>query len=218
MNAKSKTTKAALLTILLSAVFASGCERRSADDQATAEGGAANTSPTDATTTSRADASGSSDTSSSGSSATQSATDPSASSSSATSDPTDASSGSSDSATSSPDTATVGSSDQSSGATGSSDQSSGATAGSSDQSSGASSDTLSKAGAVVEDSVITTKLKAALLADSEIKGTDVSVDTEQGEVTLTGTVQSAAQKDRIEKIAQGIDGVKNVQDKLTVKQ
>jgi hyperosmotically inducible protein len=66
--------------------------------------------------------------------------------------------------------------------------------------------------------VITTKLKSALLADAEIKGTDVSVDTKQGQVTLTGSVKSEAQKDRIQKIAKGIDGVKDVQDKLTVKQ
>lgn len=71
---------------------------------------------------------------------------------------------------------------------------------------------------MVDDSVITTKLKSALLADAEIKGTDVSVDTKQGQVTLTGTVKSEAQKERIEKIAKGIDGVKDVQDKLTVKQ
>src|SRR5690606_11990027 len=44
------------------------------------------------------------------------------------------------------------------------------------------------AGAVIDDTVITTKVKTALLADSDIKGLDVNVDTSQGVVTLKGEV------------------------------
>lgn len=186
MNDKSKTSKTLALTLLLSAVFAAGCERRSPDDQ-TAASGAAGTSSTDTATTAQAGSAGSADTSSSSGASTTPGTSASGSASSDTAP----SSGSSDSDTASSD---------SSGA------------------SGSGSSAAAKTGAVVDDSVITTKLKSALLADAEIKGTDVSVDTKQGQVTLTGTVKSEAQKDRIEKIAKGIDGVKDVQDKLTVKQ
>ena len=186
MNAKSKTSKALALTVLLSAVFATGCERRAADDQTASGSGAAGTSATDTTTTARADSAGTS----SGSSAAPASSESSSGSSAAA-----------------PSSDSSGSGSASSGSSGASDSSgaSGASAG-------------AKTGAVVDDSVITTKLKSALLADAEIKGTDVSVDTKQGQVTLTGTVKSEAQKDRIEKIAKGIDGVKDVQDKLTVKQ
>ena len=104
--------------------------------------------------------------------------------------------------------------------------SSGASSGSSDatrasppapsDSSGASG-AATRAGAAVDDSVITTKVKAALLADPDIKGTDVSVETKGGEVTLTGTVKSQAQMDRVQKIALNTDGVKGVQNKVAVK-
>ena len=58
------------------------------------------------------------------------------------------------------------------------------------------------------DTVITGKVKAALLADSNVKGTDISVETNQGDVTLSGTVASQAQIDDALRIARGIDGVK----------
>jgi hyperosmotically inducible protein len=107
-------------------------------------------------------------------------------------------------------------------ASGSSDTgtSSGTSSGSSDTSgsSGSSSGTAAKAGVAIDDSVITTKIKSSILADSAIKGSDISVDTKNGEVTLTGSVKSQAQMDRAQKLAQNIDGVKSVQNKLEVKQ
>jgi len=82
---------------------------------------------------------------------------------------------------------------------------------------GAVSDMASKAGDAVEDSVITAKVKAALLADSSVKGTGISVDTSQGNVTLSGSVDSQEQSDSALRITQGINGVKNIDNKLTVK-
>ncbi len=78
-------------------------------------------------------------------------------------------------------------------------------------------DTSKSASEAVGDTVITGKVKAALLADSNVKGTDISVETNQGDVTLSGTVASQAQIDDAVRIARGIDGVKNVENKLTVK-
>ena len=74
-----------------------------------------------------------------------------------------------------------------------------------------------KAGVTIDDSVITTKIKSSILADSSIKGSDISVDTKNGEVTLTGSVKNQTQMDRAQKLAQNTDGVKGVSNKLAVK-
>jgi len=74
-----------------------------------------------------------------------------------------------------------------------------------------------KAGAAIDDSVITTKIKSSILSDAAVRGTDISVETKNGEVTLTGSVKSSAQSDRAQKIAMNTDGVHNVQNKLAVK-
>ena len=75
----------------------------------------------------------------------------------------------------------------------------------------------SNAGAAIDDSIITTKLKTALLADTTLKGSDISVETRNGEVSMTGTVTNPAQKDHAAKIAQALNGVKNVNNKLALK-
>lgn len=72
-------------------------------------------------------------------------------------------------------------------------------------------------GAAVDDSVLTTKVKSALIADSEIAGTDVKVETRNGEVQLSGSVASQAQMDRAVLIARGMDGVRDVKNNMTVK-
>jgi osmotically-inducible protein OsmY len=85
----------------------------------------------------------------------------------------------------------------------------------------ASADGGSEAGASlgtrIDDSVITTKVKAALMADGAIKGSDISVETRRGEVMLSGVVNSDAQIDKAVKVANGVDGVKAVDNKMTVK-
>lgn len=69
---------------------------------------------------------------------------------------------------------------------------------------------------VIDDSVITTKAKTALLADTTVKGTDIGVETNQGVIVLSGAVEDAKQKQRAESIVRGLDGVKSVENKLTV--
>lgn len=73
------------------------------------------------------------------------------------------------------------------------------------------------AGAVIDDTVVTTKVKTALLADSDIKGLDVNVETAQGVVTLNGAVNNQTQIDRAAKIAGEVDGVKSVVNNLSIK-
>lgn len=62
----------------------------------------------------------------------------------------------------------------------------------------------------VSDTWITTKVKSVLLADSEAQGLDISVDTQDGVVTLEGEVSSQAAIEHIEALARDVEGVKRV--------
>lgn len=74
----------------------------------------------------------------------------------------------------------------------------------------------SSAGNVIDDSIITTKIKSSFLADDEIKGLDIAVVTHKGEVQLSGFA-SPAQIDRALQLARRVDGVTNVINKMSVK-
>jgi len=60
------------------------------------------------------------------------------------------------------------------------------------------------------DTWITTKVKADLLASKGVSGTDVSVETKDGVVWLSGTAATKAEKDRTVAKAKAIEGVKSV--------
>lgn len=72
----------------------------------------------------------------------------------------------------------------------------------------------SQASAAVDDAAITTKVKAALLADDQVKGTQINVDTNGGTVRLTGTVDNQAQLQRAVEVAKGVQGVQRVENNL----
>jgi hyperosmotically inducible protein len=72
-----------------------------------------------------------------------------------------------------------------------------------------------QASAAVDDAAITTKVKAALLADDQVKGTQINVDTNGGTVRLTGTVDNQAQLQRAVEVAKGVQGVARVESNLT---
>jgi hyperosmotically inducible periplasmic protein len=74
-----------------------------------------------------------------------------------------------------------------------------------------------KVAAAADDMATTTKVKTALLAEPGLKSLEISVDTKDGTVTLSGKVDSADQRDRAKQIAQSTGGVKGVVDNLTVK-
>jgi len=74
-----------------------------------------------------------------------------------------------------------------------------------------------RAGQYVDDSVITAKVKAALLKDKVVSAVAVSVETSKGTVILSGFVDNADQIRRATEIASGIDGVVNVRNGLVVK-
>lgn len=75
----------------------------------------------------------------------------------------------------------------------------------------------STAGNMVADSVITTKVKADLIKEPDLKSMDVHVDTVKGVVMLSGFVPSQAEADKAVQLARSVEGVKEVQSSLKVK-
>lgn len=73
-------------------------------------------------------------------------------------------------------------------------------------------------GTQIDDAVVSAKVTAALLSNDEVKGYDIKVATRKGEVMLSGFVDSQNQKDRSAIIAQGIEGVKSIDNKLMLKE
>jgi len=74
-----------------------------------------------------------------------------------------------------------------------------------------------KAGTVLNDAAITAKVKSGLLADKTAPGMKINVDTVKGIVTLSGEVDTAAQKQSSEAVAKKVKGVQGVINHLTVK-
>lgn len=67
------------------------------------------------------------------------------------------------------------------------------------------------------EKAITSRVHDRLVKDSHLKDANVRVDTNRrGEVTLTGTVLSRADKDRATELARSVEGVKSVDNDLKV--
>ena len=72
-------------------------------------------------------------------------------------------------------------------------------------------------GEYVDDSVITTKVKALLAEDDFLKSFQISVETYKGTVQLSGFVGSQKGIDKAGEIARSVNGVKTVRNNLIVK-
>ncbi|HSW14174.1 MAG TPA: BON domain-containing protein [Solimonas sp.] len=70
---------------------------------------------------------------------------------------------------------------------------------------------------VIADSTITSKVKAALVREKDLSAMDVNVETKAGVVQLSGFVDGKDQQDRAGRIAQSIEGVKEVKNDLRLK-
>jgi hyperosmotically inducible protein len=68
----------------------------------------------------------------------------------------------------------------------------------------------------IDDSMITAKVKSALLADATVKGLQINVDTVGGTVTLTGTAASNTERTQAERVATSIEGVRGVVNRINV--
>ena len=81
----------------------------------------------------------------------------------------------------------------------------------------ASTRTHESAGEYVDDSVITTKVKSLLAADDFLKSFQISVETYQGNVQLSGFVNSQKAVDKAGGIVRSVKGVKSIKNNLIVK-
>jgi len=81
----------------------------------------------------------------------------------------------------------------------------------------ASTPTREGTGEYVDDSAITTKVKAAIFNDPSLKVFQINVETFKGAVQLSGFVDSAQSVKKAGEVARGVGGVKSVKNNLIVK-
>ena len=71
--------------------------------------------------------------------------------------------------------------------------------------------------AKAKDAAITTSVNAELAKDAKLSALKINVDTVEGRVALRGTAPDADSRERASKLAKAVDGVKSVDNQLTVK-
>jgi hyperosmotically inducible protein len=77
--------------------------------------------------------------------------------------------------------------------------------------------TKESTGENIDDTAITAKVKAALVNDSRVKSSDISVTTFKGTVQLSGFVDNGDQKSAAKEDAKSVAGVQDVDNNITVK-
>jgi osmotically-inducible protein OsmY len=81
----------------------------------------------------------------------------------------------------------------------------------------ASTPTKEGTGEYVDDSAITTKVKAAIMNESSLKVFQINVETFKGEVQLSGFVDTTQSVQKAGEVARGVGGVKSVKNNLIIK-
>jgi osmotically-inducible protein OsmY len=72
-------------------------------------------------------------------------------------------------------------------------------------------------GEYVDDTVITTKVKAAIFNEPTLKSAEINVETFKGVVQLSGFVTSQAAENKAVEVARGVAGVKSVKNDMRLK-
>ena len=72
-------------------------------------------------------------------------------------------------------------------------------------------------GEYVDDTVITAKVKTAILGESTLKSSEINVETFKGVVQLSGFVNSQSDVNRAVVVAKNVNGVKSVKNDMRVK-
>ena len=72
-------------------------------------------------------------------------------------------------------------------------------------------------GEYVDDTVITTKVKAAILGEPTLKSAEINVETFKGRVQLSGFVSSRPQMDTAVTVARNVTGVSGVANDMRLK-
>jgi osmotically-inducible protein OsmY len=81
----------------------------------------------------------------------------------------------------------------------------------------ASTSTQEGTGEYVDDTVITAKVKAAVLNEPSLKSAEINVETFKGVVQLSGFVGSQAEIAKAVEVASGVKGVKSVKNDMRLK-
>lgn len=69
----------------------------------------------------------------------------------------------------------------------------------------------------IDDGIISSKVKATLLNDANVKSFDIAVVTRKGEVQLSGFVDNQTQIDHAIQVAGGVEGVSSVSNQMSIK-
>jgi len=72
-------------------------------------------------------------------------------------------------------------------------------------------------GQYIDDTVITTKVKAAVFDDPALKSAEINVETFKGQVQLSGFVSSQDAINRAVTLARGVEGVRGVTNRMQLK-
>lgn len=72
-------------------------------------------------------------------------------------------------------------------------------------------------GEYIDDSVITTKVKAAIFNEPALKATEINVETFKGVVQLSGFVSTQAAINKATEVARSVKGVKSVENSMKLK-
>ena len=70
------------------------------------------------------------------------------------------------------------------------------------------------AGQGIDDSTITTEVQSKIMAEKELPAYKIHVETRNGEVILTGRVDTGAERIRAAELAQSVEGVKGVDNRI----
>lgn len=71
-------------------------------------------------------------------------------------------------------------------------------------------------GEYIDDSVITMKVKAAIIAEPTLKASEINVETFKGQVQLSGFVHDPADVIKASEVARSVDGVKSIVNSLVI--
>lgn len=81
----------------------------------------------------------------------------------------------------------------------------------------ASTPTKEGTGEFIDDSVITTKVKASIFNEPTLKSTEINVETFKGDVQLSGFVSQPQDAQKAVEVARGVKGVVSVKNDIRIK-
>lgn len=81
----------------------------------------------------------------------------------------------------------------------------------------AGSPTKEATGEYIDDTVITTKVKAAIVNEPTLKSSEINVETFKGTVQLSGFVNSRGDINKAVEVARGVKGVTTVKNDMRLK-